>query len=160
MPVLPRRCPVLWEGALGALREPTYRLYNCQRCRVQVRLCSRCDHGNIYCAGECARIRRRESLRRAGARYQRSRRGAQRHAARQRTWRIRRREEVTHQGCPRDGVCGSVSDQPTTMLEPTDAARRSDPYTRLRTIDEVGLCSLCRAPLPRWTRPWRGYWSG
>jgi len=35
----------------------------------------RCDHGNIYCAGECSLIRRRESLRRAQARYQHSRRG-------------------------------------------------------------------------------------
>ena len=158
MPVLPRRCPVLWEGALGALREPTYRLYNCRRCGVQVRLCSRCDHGNIYCAGECARIRRRESMRRAGARYQRGRRGAHRHAARQRTW--RRRQQVTHQGCPRDGLCGSVSEKLITRPDSTDAARRSDTYTRLRTIDEVGLCSFCRAPLPRWTRPWRGYGSG
>jgi predicted nucleic acid-binding Zn ribbon protein len=55
---------------LGVLREPTYRLYNCQRCGVQVRICRRCDHGNIYCAQECSRIRRRECLRRAGARYQ------------------------------------------------------------------------------------------
>ena len=52
--------------------EPTYRLYQCQRCDVQVRICCHCDHGNIYCAGECAQIRRRESLRRAGARYQRT----------------------------------------------------------------------------------------
>lgn len=52
-----------WGGALGALQEPTYRLYNCQRCGLQVRICRRCDHGNIYCAGECSRIRRRQSVR-------------------------------------------------------------------------------------------------
>jgi len=51
------------------MREPAYRLYNCERCQVQVRICERCDHGNLYCAGECARIRRRESLRRAQVRY-------------------------------------------------------------------------------------------
>jgi late competence protein required for DNA uptake (superfamily II DNA/RNA helicase) len=44
------------------MREPAYRLYNCERCGVQVRICQRCDHGNVYCAGECAGIRRRESL--------------------------------------------------------------------------------------------------
>jgi len=53
------------------MREPAYRLYNCERCQVQVRICERCDHGNVYCAGECARIRRRESQRRSQARYQR-----------------------------------------------------------------------------------------
>ena len=60
------------------MREPAYRLYNCERCGAQVRICQRCDHGNVYCAGECAGIRRRESLKRAQRRYQRSRRGARR----------------------------------------------------------------------------------
>jgi len=147
-------------GALRSLREPTYRLYNCRRCGVQVRICSRCDHGNIYCAAECARIRRRESVSRAGARYQRGRRGAHRHAARQRTWRTRRRQEVTHQGCPGGALYGSVSEKPITMPEPTDAEHRADAPTSLRTRDEVGRCSFCRAPLPRWTRGWRGNWSG
>ena len=47
-------CPVLssaWGGALGPLQPPTYRLYNCQRCSVQTRICQRCDHGQIYCGG-------------------------------------------------------------------------------------------------------------
>lgn len=147
-------------GALRSLREPTYRLYNCRRCGVQVRICSRCDHGNIYCASECARIRRRESVRRAGARYQRGRRGAHRHAARQRTWRTRRRQKVTHQGCPSGALYGSVSEKPITTLEPTDAERRSDAPTSLRTHDDVCRCSFCRAQLPRWTRPGRWDWSG
>lgn len=147
-------------GALRSLREPTYRLYNCRRCGVQVRICSRCDHGNIYCAGECARIRRRESVRRAGARYQRGRRGAHRHAVRQRTWRSRQRQQVTHQGCPLGGSYGNVSRTSITTLDATDADRRCDTPTRLRTRDEVGLCSFCHAPLPRWTRPWRGDGSG
>ena len=51
--------------------------------------------------GTCARERRRESVRRAGARYQLSYRGACRHAARQRRWRARRAQKVTHQGSPR-----------------------------------------------------------
>ena len=46
--------------------EKTYRLYSCGRCAEQVRICRDCDRGNRYCAGECAQIRRRESLRRAG----------------------------------------------------------------------------------------------
>ena len=67
--------------------EQSYRLYSCGRCAQQVRICCECDRGNLYCAGECALIRRSESLRRAGARYQLSYRGACCHAARQRRWR-------------------------------------------------------------------------
>jgi hypothetical protein len=81
-----------------AASEQTYRLYNCARCAEQVHICRRCDRGNQYCAGECAQIRRRESLQRAGERYQRSYRGAHAHAARQRAWRERQTQEVTHHG--------------------------------------------------------------
>ena len=92
-----RRCPVLGAGGMKAGQE-TYRLYSCGRCARQVRICRGCDHGNQYCAGECAALRRRESRRRAGARYQLSRRGAARHAARQDAWRRRQAQKVTHQG--------------------------------------------------------------
>jgi hypothetical protein len=78
--------------------EKTYRLYNCGRCAQQVRICSDCDRGNRYCAGECAAVRRRESLLRAARRYQRSYRGACAHAARQSAWRERQAQEVTHHG--------------------------------------------------------------
>jgi hypothetical protein len=81
-----------------AANEQTYRLYNCARCAEQVRICRRCDRGNQYCARGCAQIRRRESLHRAGERYQRSYRGAHAHAARQRAWRERQTQEVTHHG--------------------------------------------------------------
>jgi hypothetical protein len=80
--------------------EPSHRLYSCARCAVQVHICRRCDRGNIYCARACAALRRRESLSRAGQRYQLSLRGACRHAARQRTWRARQAQKVTHQGSP------------------------------------------------------------
>jgi hypothetical protein len=157
---LPERCPVLWEGALRELREPTYRLYTCRRCAVQVRICSRCDHGNIYCAGECARIRRQESRRRAAARYQRTRLGAHHHAARQMRWRIRQRQEVTHQGCAGGGGYGSVSQLSTPHPEPNDAHRPCNAAASLQIVTDAGACSLCGAPLPRWTRPRRWPWSG
>ena len=92
-----RFCPVLRAGSMEA-SETTYRLYSCGRCVEQVRICRDCDHGNRYCGGECAKIRRRESLRRAGERYQLSYRGACRHAARQSAWRERQAQKVTHQG--------------------------------------------------------------
>lgn len=147
---------MLGEEALGRRAEPTYRLYNCHRCGVQVRICQRCDHGQIYCAGECARLCRRECLRRAGARYQRTRRGALCHAARQRLWRARRGVEVTHQGYPSGQICASVSVHPIHMEISTDAAHAN----ALTTSPTHARCAFCEAILPAWTR-WRVRpWSG
>src|SRR5688572_24143679 len=107
MPLL--RGVVQWDGA-GAMKadETTYRLYSCARCAGQVRICRRCDRGHRYCTVTCARIQRRESLHRAGARYQRSRRGAYRHAVRQCAWRERCAQEVTHQGSVSLDTAGTV----------------------------------------------------
>ena len=52
---------------------------------------------------------RRASNRRAGARYQLTRRGARRHAARQQAWRDREREKVTQQGCAPVGPVFTMS---------------------------------------------------
>ena len=78
--------------------EKSYRLYSCARCFEQVSICGRCDRGNRYCAEGCAQIRRLESHCRSAERYQQSHRGASNHAARQRLWRERRVQIVTHQG--------------------------------------------------------------
>jgi hypothetical protein len=77
--------------------EPVGRMFLCGRCRAQVVLCSHCDRGNVYCGPGCAEIRRQESIRAAGSRYQRSRSGRFAHAARMRRYRERQRE-VTHHG--------------------------------------------------------------
>jgi len=155
-------CPALssaWGGALGPLQPPTYRLYNCQRCSVQTRICQRCDHGQIYCGGECARIRRRECVRRAGARYQRTRRGALCHAARQRAWRARR-QAVTHQGSPSGELCRNVSDHPISTQDITDAPRAA-PVVASRSRGQVpARCAFCGALLPAWTRLRLWPWSG
>jgi hypothetical protein len=73
-------------------------MYNCARCHRQVLLCQYCDHGHIYCFDGCAEIARRESQRRASRRYGATRRGRQANAERQRRFRERQREKVTHQG--------------------------------------------------------------
>ena len=78
--------------------EKSYRLYSCQRCARQVRICGACDRGNRYCAEGCAQIRRRETRCRASRRYQQSYHGALKHAARQSAWRRRQQQKVTHQG--------------------------------------------------------------
>lgn len=82
--------------------EQTYRLYNCRRCAVQVRICRNCDHGNVYCAGECAQIAQHTARCRASKTYQLGRSGACKHAARQKALRERQRlrqaQIVTHRG--------------------------------------------------------------
>lgn len=81
----------------GRPMDPSARLYHCARCHCQVILCRRCDRGHVYCAKGCAQQARRDSLRRAGSRYQATRRGRLNNALRQRRFRARRRK-VTHQG--------------------------------------------------------------
>ena len=76
------------------------RLYNCARCHGQVIICRDCDRGNVYCGPACAVAARRESRRRAAAKYQASRRGRFSNADRQRRYRQRQRQKVTHQGSP------------------------------------------------------------
>jgi hypothetical protein len=137
---------------LGVLEEPSYRLYNCARCAAQVRICRSCDHGNVYCAGPCARIRRRECARRAGARYHRSRRGAHRHAARQRAYRARSRDEVTHQGSP------SVAARCTLLGTAILAGKFRDDHA-VEAAEPRERCAFCRAPLPPWARIRAGPWG-
>jgi hypothetical protein len=144
------------------MREPAYRLYNCQRCQMQVRICQRCDHGNLYCAGGCASIRRRESLRRAQARYQGSRLGAMRHAARQRRWRARQRqnqEKVTHQGSPVALTSCIVAISVVTRSPASDVSpEQCEPRPQIgRSLER---CAFCGAALPAWTRQRRWHWSG
>lgn len=83
-----------------ASQEAGFRLFLCARCGIDVAICAPCDHGNIYCAGGCRGVRRRESRQRSGAKYQRSPCGARKHAARQRSWRTAKllAQKVTHHG--------------------------------------------------------------
>jgi hypothetical protein len=146
--------------------EQSYRLYSCRRCARQVRICRFCDRGNQYCTAECAQMRRRESLRRAGARYQSSFRGACRHAARQRVWRARRAQKVTHHGSPEADValivmataitisgndadhCAAAAPSPADALERVGALRLQSP----------ACCCFCGRGLSRFARlgPLRG----
>ena len=146
-------------------REESYRLYSCRGCSASVSICGRCDHGNIFCAGECAAVSRRESRRRAGARYQRTRRGAWRHAARQQAWRERQLEKVTHLGCAPTGPVFTMSvTVDTAALELNDAPSAPDrPLAAPRSPRRVaGRCDFCHAPLPLFTRlrTWRGWGLG
>ena len=93
------------------------RLFVCARCRCQVWVCSRCDRGQRYCGQACSERARRDSVRAAGARYQRSDKGRARHAARQRRYMARVRAEavMTHQG-------GSAAVAASAIVEPAAPA--------------------------------------
>ena len=134
--------------------QQSYRLYSCARCAVQVRICSDCDRGNQYCAGDCAQIRRRESLCRAGLRYQLGFRGALLHAARQSAWRARRLQKVTHQGSV-PGIDAAIVLTSSTMTEEPDAELVAPPLSsphRPRAMAAVSYCSFCWRPLPAFAR--------
>lgn len=73
-------------------------------CRRQVRVCSRCDHGQIYCSGECGRANRSASIREASRRYQKTPKGASNHARREKSRRARQQSTVTHQGSPQEAA--------------------------------------------------------
>jgi len=151
-----RRCPALRVRSMRASEE-SYRLYSCRGCARQVRICRGCDRGNQYCAGGCAGESRRESLRRAGARYQLSYRGASCHAARQSRWRARRAQKVTHQGSPELGlpviVAATLIATPATHVQHDsvtgfDAAQRPGAWRVRGPL----RCSFCRRRLSRFAR--------
>ena len=170
----PRRCPVLRAGRMRT-GEETYRVYNCRRCAQQVCICRHCDRGNQYCAGDCASLRRCESRRRAGQRYQHGYRGASRHAARQRAWRERRAQKVTHQGSPATDVAlivaptsitseGNHADIASVVPPPHGRTHRAGAL-RLqvhgpvqRRVPAAARCCFCGCVLPRFARfgPLRG----
>lgn len=136
--------------------EKTYRLYSCGRCANQVRICRDCDRGNLYCAGACALIRRRESLRRAAERYQSSYRGACLHAARQSTWRKRQMQKVTHRGSLPSTDALIVETIPTSTDVPhvnmVSIQSPVQPRARLRTMAPTHCCNFCWRALPRFAR--------
>jgi len=72
------------------------RLYQCLRCHVPVVICSRCDHGQRYCANGCSKKARIASQQRARKKYQATRAGRFNNAARQQRFRTRQKQKVTH----------------------------------------------------------------
>ncbi len=109
------------------------RFFLCVLCRQQVLICSRCDRGQIYCAGSCRvdarRMRRRETARR----YQCSRSGRFKHAARSRRYRAREKI-VTHHGSP-------VPPPDAFVLEVSAAAQEEPP-------PGAGTAALGGSPVP------------
>ena len=66
----------------------TGRLFNCQRCRKQVVICTACDRGQRYCSRSCSNQSRVENCRAARRRYARTPRGRLSSRVRQRRHRL------------------------------------------------------------------------
>jgi len=116
----------------GRRGEESHRIYCCGRCGKLVAICSRCDRGNAYCAGECAELSRQESNRRHARSYQQTPLGRMKHADRQAAYRERQLQKVTQQGSAaapplpkEDGKQALVAELETTAVvavEPEDQA--------------------------------------
>lgn len=92
------------------------RLYLGACCRIAVLICTYCDHGQRYCAGECACKARAHCVREAGRRYQGSLKGRHAHAARQRRYRARK-AKVTHQSSPPPVVPALLPVNPSSCVK-------------------------------------------
>ena len=143
------------------------RLFLCVGCRVQVVLCSHCDRGNRYCSRTCWRQTHDLARREAACRYQRSRAGSVRHAARSQRWRQRTAlraaegagaditgctdadaaHKVTHQGSP-----PWVAAAPLAACTPDIASTTADPSADAPASPTVRRCYRCAAVQPDWLR--------
>jgi hypothetical protein len=117
--------------------ERTARIYNCVCCFQHTVICSDCDRGNIYCGSRCSKQARLLNHRRANQKYQRSRKGRQKHAERQQRYRNRQKKKVTDQGS---------SDLPPNDLLPNrpneDKSQRSNEL----------YCHFCGEPVSSFLR--------
>lgn len=142
-------CPPLEETPHAAGR-----LLCCARngCRRVIFLCSSCDRGNRYCSPACSQAARQARQRAAGARYQRTRRGRLKHAARQARYRARRRiqQKVTHLSTQEGSVPGNLRSRTDCTAVATEAlphATRGEGEVKADTLRErrppaVG-CARC-----------------
>lgn len=151
------------------------RLFLCAGCRVQVILCSHCDRGNRYCSRTCWRQTHDLARREAACRYQHSRGGRVRHAARSQRWRQRTAlraaegectditghsdphadadagagaaHKVTHQGSP-PGVAAA----PLAACTPDIASTTAEPSADAPSSPTGRRCHRCAAVQPDWLR--------
>lgn len=119
------------------------RRYRCERCGQLALVCGRCERNQIYCNRGCARLSRRESLRWAGARHQRTAIGRRNHADRQARYRRRQNQKVTHHtpqqtGTPTTpGLSGPTSLAGFPDKEDSDVCSRPVPVLSLAVLRSV-----------------------
>jgi hypothetical protein len=121
--------------------EPTPRLFLCMRCHAQVVLCSRCDHGQIYCSIVCAHFARQKSLRLARLRYQQTFNGRRNHAASQGRYRMKLKIKVTDHTSP-----PPFQNAPITSLE------KKPEKTENEHSRSALHCCFCKKHVSDWIR--------
>lgn len=105
-----------------AVRRKAHRLFTCAQCGCLTQICTSCDRGQRYCGPTCRRQARKQQQHEAGYHYQRSERGRQQHAARQRAY-YARQAEAQRSRCSADAPSASSSDpQSSSSLLPTGLA--------------------------------------
>ena len=139
--------------------EDDCRLFNCHRCHRQVRICRRCDYGNVYCSKDCSGLARSQFMRDAGSRYQKKPRGAGLHAARQKRLRKRQKENVIH---PRSCAPASPRREKVTHHRFPIKARPAKVTTKVtgenrdekpaNQAPDVGRCDFCYRPVGPFAR--------
>lgn len=112
------------------------RHFTCGLCGKLVRICRRCDRGNIYCGEVCRESARRQSNRRRSARYQKSEVGRRNHRRRQDRYRSSRETR-------------SDSSAQTTTIKVTHhgSADREPPVPRSPDLPEVSVTTFDRLHL-------------
>jgi len=96
-----------WEAMAAGL---VFRQLFCRAagCREMFFICLSCYRGQTYCSAECRQKTRREQLRQANRRYQRSLEARLDHRDRQREYRRRRFCRVRDLSSPTSSSCGRI----------------------------------------------------
>ena len=145
------------------------RLFLCACCDSQVLVCSHCDRGQHYCAGECSIKTRQARQREAGRRYQQGHAGRIKHALRTCRWRARARaakQIVTHHGSqgatPDDLLSAPVSTQPEPSVPPCITSSEPAVSSSLTVCPDSSLSTATAVPTTVLTRPllptWHCHW--
>lgn len=119
--------------------EPIARLFQCALCHAQALVCSKCDHGQIYCSDRCSMFARHNSLIAAGKRYQATIKGRRNHAARQARYEMKLQSNLTHHSSPDPSPCASMQ-----QLE--NSAKKSEKGHERTAL----ICCCCHKPVSEW----------
>ncbi len=115
------------------------RLFNCLGCHRQVKVCQSCDHGQRYCGKVCRLAARKNALKRANQKYQKSRLGRFNNAKRQHQFRQRQKankKKVTDQSSPTKPVCDLLIGRDYTIKKSMETAKKVDGM----------MCHFCGQP--------------
>ena len=121
--------------------EPIPRLFLCIRCHKQVVICSKCDHGQIYCGVPCAHFARQQSLILARLRYQRTFKGKQNHAACQARYRKKLRNKVMDHTYPQ-----------TPQHDVINLLEKKTEKTVIIQLTRSLTCCFCKKTVSDWLR--------